>query len=181
MKWIILIVCIVLIACSEQKATVGVMLPLTGISAALGQNVRQGIELAENQSSHPLNIVFEDDACDAKQGVTAAQKLIDVDHVAAILGPICTTAILSSLQLVEDAHTPRITTGLVLQKTANAGSYHFSFLPEMKHQMNAIAAFKPHAAFGVIAVNDDLGKESIAELKRALVEQGGSVVAEEYF
>jgi len=185
-KTLSIIMLAVLIACSNapQEVKVGVTLPQTGISAALGKQMLQGLELAANETGNPLTLVIEDDACDAKAGVTATQKLLEVDNVDAIIGPICTVAILSSAEMVEEAKVPRITTGMVLQKTANAGPYHFSFLVEMKHQMRAIASYaKAHSikSLGAIAINDDLGKESIAELKSALQEEGISVSAEEYF
>ena len=185
MKQMIIIALLVLSACAPvEEVKVGVMLPQTGISASLGTQMMRGIELAANETGSPLKLIIEDDQCDAKAGVTATQKLIDVNEVDAILGPICTVAILSSAQKVEESKVPRITTGMVLQKTANAGDWHFSFLPEMKHQMTAIAEYAKKQGFtsiGAIAVNDDLGRESINELKLALGKVGIQVVDEEYF
>lgn len=170
----------------DAEVVIGVMLPQTGLSAALGEQMMNGIKLAINESTAKMNVrlVVEDDQCDAKAGVAAAQKLVSVDNVDAILGPICTVAILSSSSLIEEAKIPRITTGMVLQKTANAGDYHFSFLPEMRHQMNAIATYaKAHGltTVGSLALNDDLGRESVSELKKSLDAEGVAVVAEEYF
>lgn len=178
-------------SCSQTKTadmrpdfTAGVMAPMTGLSAPLGKQMMQGIELAANESGNTIRLIIEDDQCDAKAGVTAAKKLIEIDRVDAILGPICTVAILPSAGMVEEAKTPRITTGMVVQKTANAGEYHFSFLPELNHQMRAIARYAKSQgikSIGTIALDDDLGREGVSELKSALASEGIDVLQEEYF
>lgn len=167
-----------------DEIVVGVMLPQTGLAAALGAQMKRGIDLAGEDSTSKIKLIFEDDQCDAKAGATAAQKLVSVDNVDAILGPICTVAILSSASLIEESKTPRITTGMVVQKVANAGDYHFSFLPEIKYQMKAIARYaksKGIKSIAAIALNDDLGRESIQELKSAVSGEDMELVAEEYF
>ncbi|MEK6959737.1 MAG: ABC transporter substrate-binding protein [Nanoarchaeota archaeon] len=189
----IIMISVLMIAasCSQTKTadtqtgfTAGVMAPMTGLSAALGKQMMQGVELAANESGNQIKLIIEDDQCDAKAGVTAAKKLIEIDHVDAILGPICTVAILPTAEMVEDAKTPRITTGMVVQKTASAGDYHFSFLPELKHQMNAIAKYAKAQGIksvGTLALDDDLGREGISELKRSLARDGIDLTEEEYF
>lgn len=179
-----LFVVLLLSACqSSDKIKVGVSAPLTGLIADYGKEMMRGIELAANETGHPLELIVEDDQCDAKVGVTVAQKLVELDQVDAILGPVCTIAILSSAPYIEEKKVPEITAGMVVQKVANAGDYHFSFLPEMKYQMQAISNYaKDHneLKIAVLAINDDLGRESIQELKKSLSEQGIQVVAEEY-
>ena len=62
-------------------------------------------------------------------------------------------------------------------KTASAGDYHFSFLPELKHQMNAIAKYAKAQGIksvGTLALDDDLGREGISELKDHLHEMGST-------
>ncbi len=181
-----LLLLILLVACESKSGDVkvGVMIPKTGLAANLGEEVMRGFELASKEAEVPLNLVVEDDQCDAKVGVLVAKKLIEEDGVDAILGSVCTVAILSSAPYIEDQKIPTITLGLVLQKTAEAGDDHFSFLPEMKYQMKAISGYvknKGWSTVGALAVNDDLGRESIAELKKALEEQGIGLTAEEYF
>lgn len=73
-----------------QTLTLGLMLPLTGDYAAAGQNMQKGMELALDQykKEHPgtlIKVVIEDDAYDARKGVTAYKKLVDLDRVDAIL------------------------------------------------------------------------------------------------
>ena len=181
-----ILILIILAGCTSNadQIKVGIMLPQTGLGASLGDQMLKGIDLAANETGYPFELIIEDDQCDAKQGVVAAKKLVEVNQVDAIIGPICTVAILPSIDIIESAKIPRITTGMVVQRVAEAGPYHFSLLPEMKHQMKAMtdyASQKGYKRIAAIAINDDLGKESIAELKQALSEKGIGLVAEEYF
>jgi len=75
---------------------IGVTVPLSGSSAEAGQDILNGAQLAVNQAGgsvlgRPIQIVSADDACDAQQGVTAAQKLVDAG-VVAVAGGYCSSA-----------------------------------------------------------------------------------------
>ena len=79
----IIMISVLMIAasCSQTKTadtqtgfTAGVMAPMTGLSAALGKQMMQGVELAANESGNQIKLIIEDDQCDAKAGVTAAKK-----------------------------------------------------------------------------------------------------------
>ena len=67
---------------------IGVILPLSGNLAFLGESAKQGAELALEKygdSKNKYELIFEDDQFDAKKAVTAAQKLISIDKVSAIV------------------------------------------------------------------------------------------------
>jgi branched-chain amino acid transport system substrate-binding protein len=84
MKQLILLIALICfapaIAVSEtpkpsSDATVGVLLPLTGPFADWGNGILHGIELG-TQDSSSLRTTIQDDACDGKQAVSAAQYLL---------------------------------------------------------------------------------------------------------
>ena len=75
---------------------IGVTVPLSGSNAEAGQDVLNGANLAVAAGGgsvlgRPIQIVSADDACDAQQGVTAAQKLVDAG-VVAVAGGYCSSA-----------------------------------------------------------------------------------------
>lgn len=75
---------------SPETVTLGLMLPLTGDYAAAGQNMQKGMELAieEYRKDNPeadIKVVVEDDGYDAKMGVSAYNKLVNLDKVDVIL------------------------------------------------------------------------------------------------
>lgn len=73
---------------SGEAIKIGAILPLTGDLAFLGEEVKKGIDLALseiNKDSKQAEIIYEDDAFDPKQSVSAANKLINVDKVDAVV------------------------------------------------------------------------------------------------
>ena len=80
---------------NPEEIRVGVLVPLTGGAASYGENARKGAELAlkEFSASHPslrVTLRVEDSRGEAAVGLTAANKLVDLDHVVAIMG--CVTS-----------------------------------------------------------------------------------------
>jgi len=69
-----------------EPRTIGVLLPLTGAQAKLGQAAREGIELA--LAPLGLRVIVRDTASDAGRAVQEARRLVAVDRVTALLGPI---------------------------------------------------------------------------------------------
>jgi branched-chain amino acid transport system substrate-binding protein len=64
------------------KIKIGASLPLTGRVAIAGNDTRAGIELAVEEFSSPgvsFEALFEDNQHDAKQAVSSAHKLLDID------------------------------------------------------------------------------------------------------
>jgi branched-chain amino acid transport system substrate-binding protein len=72
-----------------QPIKIGVMLPLTGPAQTAGEASKKAVELAlanlPSDIRENVQIVFEDDQLDAKLAVSAAQKLISVDKVKALI------------------------------------------------------------------------------------------------
>ena len=77
---------LVLIACApvEHSTKIGLILPLTGPGAQLGELYLQGAELAVadlNAKGHDIELVVEDTGSDSKNAVTAMKKLVEVDDI----------------------------------------------------------------------------------------------------
>lgn len=75
---------------------IGFIAPLTGEAAAIGTVNRAAVELATEEinsiaGGQRFEIVYEDGQCNATKATNAAQKLINIDKVVAILGGTCST------------------------------------------------------------------------------------------
>src|SRR3989344_2370493 len=96
--WTIVVVAIIAISVwfafdkPQNTSTVkmGALLPLSGKFANLGEDIRNGLELAKNEikvaKGMNFEIVYEDSAADPKVALPAAQKLITVDKVPFVFG-----------------------------------------------------------------------------------------------
>ena len=72
----------------KEPVKIGFLGPLTGGVAFLGLNSRAAVEIAVEEinraggiNGRPLEIIFEDGKCNAKEATTAAQKLVNIDKV----------------------------------------------------------------------------------------------------
>ena len=102
---------------SSGPINLGLLAPLTGSRAATGQGMVDGATLAVGDINanggvlgHQVNLVVQDDAADPVDAVSAANKLINVDHVVAIIGPTSLTAA-AVLPIAERAKIPLLMQG----------------------------------------------------------------------
>jgi len=70
---------------------------ISGPDTALGLDSKRGVEIAfddiGNQiAGHPIQLVVEDDGCNAEGGQTAANKLATLPNIVVVLGPACSSA-----------------------------------------------------------------------------------------
>lgn len=111
----------------DNVVTIGVITPMTGNSAHLGEGIRNSILLAQSEmpgTKHAYKFIFEDDALDAKKSATAAQKLTAIDHVDVIISFTAGTG--NAVSPVADANkTPHI--GLANDRRIAVGAYNFVF------------------------------------------------------
>lgn len=71
---------------SAEKIHVGVILPLSGQYAALGESDRNAILMAKEElKADNIELYFEDDKYDAKTAVTAYQKLKSINNIDVVI------------------------------------------------------------------------------------------------
>jgi branched-chain amino acid transport system substrate-binding protein len=80
---------------NPKTLTIGVISPLTGDFAAVGQNIVNGIQTAkavyEAKTGNTVNIVVQDDGGDAAKGLSAYRKLTDTGHIDGLINTFTTT------------------------------------------------------------------------------------------
>lgn len=108
----------------------GMLTPLTGSSAAIGPNMRNGAQLAVDEinakggvKGRKLELTVEDEACDPKTAAAGAAKLVS-DEIDISVGGYCSSATLPTLSRFNKADIPMIipaanSADLVAQKLPN--------------------------------------------------------------
>ncbi|WP_354682533.1 branched-chain amino acid ABC transporter substrate-binding protein [Cupriavidus necator] len=185
-------------ACSQsyaqQVVKIGVSSPLTGINAANGKDMENGVRLAVEEANAQRirldghNVRFElasvDDQSDPRIGVQVAQKLVD-EGVTVVVGyynsgvalPSAPIFARAGIPVIHPAATnPAITQqGLKTvyriiatdtQNSGNAGKYAVNVMKAQR-----IAVMDDRTAFGQGAVD---------EFKKAVAAAGGKIAIEEY-
>ena len=97
-----------------KEVKIGVVLPLTGPIAAFGQTSKGGLDIAYAQNHKLKNgddvkLIILDDRGDKVEAATAVKRLIDKNHVTAILGEVASSNSMAMAPVAENAKTPMIT------------------------------------------------------------------------
>ncbi len=81
---------------SDQHVTLGVITDFTSFGAYWGDSTRPGVELAVQDlknEGYDVSVVFEDYGMSPTKAVSAAQKLVTVDHVDGVYADLMPAAI----------------------------------------------------------------------------------------
>jgi branched-chain amino acid transport system substrate-binding protein len=163
---------------------VGVILPLTGPAAAMGETSKKSVELALANLSESerknIEIVYGDDQLDTKQTVAIAQKLIDVDKVNAIVAWSSPTAVAASY-IAEKNSIPMIGLGNSPEINTNK-KWAVRYMLGPNAQANAIKTMLLDGKYKKVALmwNQSDGPKSVHdELVKILPAGGFTVVADE--
>ena len=175
---------------SVKEIKIGATLPLTGDVAGIGESIRKGIELAAEEINNKggingkqIKIIFEDDRCDGKVSVDTVTKLINIDRVSAIIGPVCSAAFLPAAPIAEQNKVILFTGSATNAKITTAGDYIFRDVPSDAFQgkfqaefvFNTLKKTKVSVGFGNDEYSVGLKETFISRFK----ELGGTVLTEE--
>ena len=94
---------------------IGMVIPISGSSAPTGEYMQNGAQLAVNEindaggilDGRMIELLVEDEACDAQQGVASANKLVSSEVVVSV-GGYCSGATLPQLPIFGGANIPMI-------------------------------------------------------------------------
>ncbi len=175
----------------EGKAVkIGAVLPLTGKQAPYGEGIMDGLELAleeiNKSEEFPVKIelVYEDNAGNTKDTVSAVQKLINVDRVVALITGVSQHS-MASAPIAEESQVVLYTMASQARALATAGDYVFkndddlSMLGEQAAEQ--IFSFG-HKKVGVLfAKYNDATVDAKTSFVKRFEDLGGEVVAAEGF
>lgn len=179
------------VAQAACTTTIGSVMSLTGSLGALGQPISKGAELgiadlnAAGGEKCTLKLSLLDDQTNPSVGVDAAKKLVDIQHVPAIVGALSSgvsAAILTSVTapgkvvLISPSSTSPTFTDLA--KEGKTGGYWFRTTPSDALQGVAMAKVAHDAGYKKVAVlylNNDYGQGLSQEFTKAFTKLGGTV------
>lgn len=103
---------------AKEVVKIGVAGPFTGANAAFGDQLWIGATAAAKAindaggiNGKELVLVKADDACEPKQAVAVANRLVDEDKVDAVLGHFCSSSTLPASEIYDDADIISMATG----------------------------------------------------------------------
>jgi branched-chain amino acid transport system substrate-binding protein len=114
---------------NEEVIKIGYFAPLTGPAAETSEQMINAFRLANEMNpeiyGRRIEVVYEDDGCDPKKAVVAAQKLINIDKVDILVSGVCSGSILAAAPIAEAAKIVLITPISSSPKITTAGDYIF--------------------------------------------------------
>ncbi|MBT3406938.1 ABC transporter substrate-binding protein [Candidatus Woesearchaeota archaeon] len=195
---IVLAIAVLLVGCGNDVITgkvvdrmdvveIGFVAPFTDFFASAGIEMQKGALMALDEinaeggiSGVQLNVIFEDGQCLPKAGVTAVSKLVEVDRVPVVIGPVCATSIMPAIPVAQKNGVPLIGTLDVTDDIADAGEFIFAtgYSVEGSASLMANFAYKNLSARKVAVFYDiDEWGQTLAEtFSRDFEALGGEVL-----
>lgn len=137
--------------CKKKEAEtikIGAILPLTGDLASYGVDTRKALELAVEKLSKAggvngkkVSLIIEDSQGSPKLAVTAFNKLVNVDKVIGILGPITSAEVLSVAPIANKNKIVLITPSATSPDISKAGDYVFRTINDDTIESKAMARY----------------------------------------
>ena len=124
----LLLIPFVMSTASAKTLKIGMMGPLTGPYAADGNDIKNGvltaIEIIEAEGGIPgydkIELFPQDTACDPKQAVAAANKLINLE-VVGVIGAYCSSSTIPASETLAEEDIPMLTPASTNEKVTDRG------------------------------------------------------------
>ncbi|MDX6806813.1 ABC transporter substrate-binding protein [Terrihabitans rhizophilus] len=181
-------------AAIAEPVKIGVFGPMTGDAAAMGQSLRESVDLAVKEKNaaggllgEKIEIVYADDSGKPEEAVNVAKRLISRDEVLLTLGSISSPASLAASQVSRQGEVPQIVIAGTAQKITTLGNKWVfrSPVPDTKLVSDLVdfihEKFPNYKKFAFLYVNDDFGRGGFEAFKKAGQKHGFEIVAEERY
>ncbi len=170
---------------------IGFISPLSGDAASYGESARNSLELMVEKlnatggiDGRQVEVIYEDGKCDGKAASLAAQKLVTVDKVQAIIGGLCSGETVAAAPIVEQAKVLLLSPGSSAPAITDAGDYIFRTYPSdigFSHQLSNLVASKGIKRVALISEQTDYSQGLRNAFLVDMKEKGIEVVADENY
>jgi branched-chain amino acid transport system substrate-binding protein len=163
-------------AFAQEKLKIGVVTTLSGPAAVLGQQLRNGLQLAIKDNGGKLGgreveLFVQDDELKPDVAVSKAKALIDRDKVDFVVGPIFSNILVAIMKPVTEGGafliSPNAGTSNFAGKECNPNFFVTSYQNDQNHEvMGKYATDSGLKKVFIMAPNYPAGKDSLAGFKR---------------
>ena len=167
-----------------EMISIGFMGPMTGDAASYGLSILRGAQLAVKEAGlKNVKLVTQDSRCEAKDAVSAINKLTSVDGVVAIVGEVCSGATLGAAPVAKQNKVVMISPSSTSPAVSDE-EWVFRTVPSdaLQGEFGAkLIAKKGFSKLAVLHPNEDYGVGFKTVLEEEFPLAGGEVVAAEAF
>jgi branched-chain amino acid transport system substrate-binding protein len=161
---------------AQEKLKIGIVTTLSGPAAVLGQQLRNGFQLAVKDNGGKLGgreveLFVQDDELKPDVAVSKAKALIDRDKVDFVVGPIFSNILVAIMKPVTEGGafliSPNAGTSNFAGKDCNPNFFVTSYQTDQNHEvMGKYAQDAGMKKVFIMAPNYPAGKDSLAGFKR---------------
>jgi branched-chain amino acid transport system substrate-binding protein len=172
---------------AQEALKIGLVSVLSGPQAALGQQVRDGFQLAVKDmggkmAGRPVEVIVVDDELKPDVAVTKVRALLERDKVDFVVGPVFSNVLQAIHKPVTEAGTilisPNAGTSNFAGKQCSENFFVTSYQNDQPHEvLGKYAQDKGYKRAYIMAPNYQAGKDSLAGFKRHFK---GEIVDEVY-
>ncbi len=170
----------------SETLKVGLLVPLSGPYAAIGEDVKRGFELYLDQHDGELGgrsveLVVADEGASPATGIPAAQRLVNQDQVAVVAGIVSSAVAGGVRDIFDGAKIP-----LVLSVAAASGEPSEYIWRTSQTTGQPGSALGPHLAkqdlksIYIIAADYVAGRQNVGAFADAYRKAGGTIAGESY-
>lgn len=176
---------------AQQAIKIGVVTPLSGTYAPLGQQVRWGLELAARDinaaggiSGRKIELLFEDEEANPAVAVQKAEKLFQLEKVDFLTGTVNSASTLAVAQLAErNAKLAATTVSFADSITTDKCSPNmFRVNARAEQQSTALAAWlakaKPNSKVFYLGPDYEMGRSTVSAFKASAEKNGAQSTGE---
>lgn len=169
---------------AAAQIKIGAIISVTGPTAAMGVGYKNAFDTFPTEiAGKSVTYIIRDDAADASAAVSITQRMIEEDHVDAIIGPSLTSSALAVEPIANAAKLPLVVTS-PLDYDATKYPYTFSAVQPVPLMVNAVVADMAKRGVKTVAYigfADGFGDQVYDATKAAADKAGIQVVANERY
>jgi branched-chain amino acid transport system substrate-binding protein len=169
---------------ASAQIKIGAIISITGPTAALGVGYKSAFATFPAEiDGKSVTYIIRDDAADASQAVTIAQRMIEEDHVDAIIGPSLTACAYAVQPIATAAKVPMVVTS-PLDYDPVKNPYTFTAVQPVSLMVNAVIADMAKRGVKTVAYigfADGFGDQVYDATKAGADKAGIEVVANERY
>ncbi len=171
---------------AQEAIKIGVIAPLTGNQASYGEGIKEGIDLAFQEwqgkpiQGRSLELIYEDTRGEVKNVLSAAEKLISVDKVVAVISGGPSQEAVALVPLAEQYKIPMYMAVSQAPELTDAGDFVFRGMPGqdlLGARIAEVAYAKGFRKASMLSANYNQATKASAEAFRKEFESRGGAVA----
>jgi branched-chain amino acid transport system substrate-binding protein len=166
---------------TPKDIQLGFIAPLTGPFPDWGESIRRGVEIALLDTKHKFSVNYQDDACQAKQAITIAQKFFSVEKIKYVIGPGCDHTLLAVAPIAAHADAILFSTGLLGEDVFASHRNIINFATQISAEAKRLAREINAEGIKKLAIvhgTNTFGEEYNSRLSEAVTKAGGEVFSE---